>query len=101
MVGGQGCGYVLGTSPTRIPLDGPVVGGGWWIRLAYASPAAFDVRIGLGETTHTMQLPEGAHTAFFKADGNYDSILLDNGDSGAGACVTELVLGAPSAPPVA
>jgi hypothetical protein len=98
MVGGQGCGYVLGSTPTTIPLDGPVVGGGWWIRMAYISPEALTVRISLGTTTETLDLPQGPHTAFFKADGSYESVRLDNSGRG-GACVTELTLGAPIAPP--
>jgi hypothetical protein len=99
MVGGEGCGYVLGTSPTTIPLDGPVIGGGWWIRMAYVSPQAFQVRISMGTTIRTLDLPRGPHTAFFKADGSYESLRLDNSGRG-GACVTDLTLGAPIAPPV-
>jgi hypothetical protein len=99
MVGGAGCGYVLGASPTDIPLDGPVVGGGWWIRMEYGAPHAFRVRIGLGETTRTMNLPAGDHAAYFKADGSYNSVVVQNSRRGSDACVTQLTLGAPIAPP--
>jgi hypothetical protein len=99
MVGGEGCGYVLRRTPTVIPLDGPVVGGGWWIRMDYGAPRPFDVRIGLGDTTRRMRLPAGAHSAYFQADGSYDSVLLANGPGGRGACVTQLVLGNAVAPP--
>jgi hypothetical protein len=104
MVGGTGCGYVLGRSPTDIPLDGPVIGGGWWIRMEYGAPHAFRVRIGLGTSTRTMRLPAGDHTAYFKADGSYSSVELTNGRRGQNACVTQLVLGTPAAagaPPAA
>ena len=76
MVGGEGCGYVLHRAPTTIPLDGPVVGGGWWIRMEYGAPRPFRVRIGLGDTTRQMRLPAGDHTAYFQADGSYDSVVL-------------------------
>jgi len=99
MVGGEGCGYVLHRAPTTIPLDGPVVGGGWWIRMDYGAPRPFRVRIGLGDTSERMRLPAGAHTAYFKADGSYDSVVLANSPRGRGACVTQLVLGNAVAPP--
>jgi hypothetical protein len=93
MVAGVGCGYVLHGASTTIPLDGPVIGGGWWIRMEYGAPRAFRVRIGLGDHTTTMRLPAGDHTAYYKADGNYDSVVLSHGGAGRGACVTHLVLG--------
>jgi hypothetical protein len=100
MVGGTGCGYVLHRPPTRIPLNGPVIGGGWWIRMAYGAPRAFKARIGLDDRTFTMLLPEGAHTAYFKADGPFSSVDIENDLDGRGTCVTSLALGAPSAQPV-
>jgi hypothetical protein len=99
MVGGSGCGFVLHRGPTAIPLDGPVVGGGWWIRMEYGAPRAFGVRIGLGSSTTRMQLPAGDHTAYFKADGTYDTVHIFNAAAGRGACVTQLVLGTAVAQP--
>lgn len=93
---GQGCGYILHRKrPTTIPLDGPVVGGGWWIAMAYASPHDFGVQIELGDSTREMKLPAGMHTAYFKADGSYGSVVLRNEPEGESACITALVLGNP------
>ncbi len=97
MIGGTGCGYILGHSPTTIPLDGPVIGGGWWIAMDYAAPEPFSVRIGLGTSSTTMELPAGMHTAYFRADGSFSEVTLDNSAPGTGACVTKLVLGDPGA----
>lgn len=99
MVGGEGCGYVLRRTPTTIPLDGPVVGGGWWIRMDYGAPRPFLARIGLGDASRRMRLPAGAHTAYFQADGSYDSVVIANSPAGRGTCITELVLGNAVAPP--
>jgi hypothetical protein len=93
MVGGEGCGYVLQRNPTSIPLDGPVIGGGWWIRMEYGAPRPFRVRIGLGDGTTRMRLPAGDHTAYFRADGFYDTVRLYNAPAGRGTCITHLVLG--------
>ena len=47
-----------------------------------------------------MRLPAGAHTAYFQADGSYDSVVLaQQPAAGKGACVTQLVLGNAVAPP--
>jgi hypothetical protein len=94
MVPGEGCGYVLRRStPTSIPLNGPVIGGGWWIRMEYGAPRPFTATISSGETRHRIRFPAGDHTAYFRADGNYESVLIDNDAAGRGACVTNLVLG--------
>ena len=99
MVGGQGCGYVLRKAPTTIPLNGPVVGGGWWIRMEYGAPEPFRVEVGLGDTTRELKLPAGPHTAYFRADGSYDSVELTPEGNARGACVTSLVLGNAVPPP--
>jgi len=99
MVGGQGCGYVLRKTPTTIPLNGPVVGGGWWIRMEYGAPEPFRVEVGLGDTTRELKLPAGPHTAYFRADGSYDSVELTPEGNARGACVTSLVLGNAVPPP--
>ncbi|MEZ5095192.1 MAG: hypothetical protein R2731_03165 [Nocardioides sp.] len=97
---GVGCGYVLERhQPTVIPLDGPVIGGGWWIRMGYASPRDFEVTVRLGSTAHTMRLPRGFHTVYYRADGEYDSVEVDNAEAGATACINELVLGLPGPAP--
>jgi hypothetical protein len=97
-VGGTGCGFVLHRAATSIALNGPVIGGGWWIRMEYASPRGFRAHIGLGDTREQMWLPAGDHTAYFQADGRYDSVDLSYGARGRGTCVTQLTLGAPVPP---
>jgi hypothetical protein len=98
MVGGVGCGYVLKRKvPTAITLNGPVIGGGWWIAMSYAAPAPFRATIGLGADSVPIRLPAGDHTAYFRADGSYSALLVDNSPRGAHTCVTSLTLGVPSA----
>jgi hypothetical protein len=89
---------VLHRAATSIALNGPVIGGGWWIRMEYASPRGFRAHIGLGDTREQMWLPAGDHTAYFQADGRYDSVDLSYGARGRGTCVTQLTLGAPVPP---
>ena len=96
MLPGQGCGYILKKKPTTIPLDGPVIGGGWWIRLTYGSPRDFDATVTLGKTSRTMRFPAGLHTMYFQADGSYSSVVVDNDRRARSACVTSLALGVPT-----
>jgi hypothetical protein len=96
MVPGQGCGYILKAKPTTIPLDGPVIGGGWWIRMTYGSPRDFDATVKLGSTSHTMRFPAGLHTMYFQADGSYKSVVIENDRQARTACVTALALGVPA-----
>jgi hypothetical protein len=65
----------------------------------YGAPRPFLARIGLGDTSRRMRLPAGAHTAYFQADGSYDSVVIDNSPAGRGTCITQLVLGNAVAPP--
>jgi hypothetical protein len=98
LVGGTGCGYVLKKHiPTALPLNGPVIGGGWWIKMTYAAPKDFVATIGMGSQQTRMNLPAGVHSAYFRANGSYSSVLMDNSPSGNHACVTSLVLGQPLA----
>ena len=97
MAPAQGCGYILQRhQPTTIPLNGPVVGGGWWIQMGYAAPRDFTVAVHLGDRVRKMRLPAGMHQVYFEASGSYSSLTLDNDRRGATACVSQLVLGRPS-----
>lgn len=101
MIGGSGCGYILSEGPTSIPLDGPVVGGGWWIALPYAAPADFTGTVTLGDRSMKVNFPKGLHTVYLDAYGSYDHVTIDNSRAGATACITGLTLGVPVAPPIA
>ena len=75
---------VLTGDTATIPLDGPVIGGGWWIRMDYGAPRPFRARIGLGRHEPArLRLPAGLHTVFFQADGSFD-LGRDRDDSPAG-----------------
>lgn len=96
MIPDAGCGYRLAARGTTIPLDGPVIGGGWWVQAGYDSPRAVTVEITAGTERHVVDLPQGRHDVFFKAEGEFSEIRLAYQDtSSRGLCVTDLVLGLP------
>jgi hypothetical protein len=95
----DGCGYSLSDAATSIPLDGPVIGGGWWIQVEYKSATDTPVRFTAGDSVHDMELPAGRHTAFFSAEGTFRQVQVQHdgeaSDEDPGLCVTSLVLGLP------
>ena len=77
MVPTDGCGYRFDDDgEMTIPLDGPVIGGGWWIQIAYASPDAVHAEIVAGDATHDVVMPTGIHNLFVSAEGEFQSVEL-------------------------
>jgi hypothetical protein len=102
MVPTDGCGYRLkATGTTTIPLDGPVVGDGWWIQLSYGSANATKARIVAGDAVHEVDLPAGIHNVYLSAEGAFNEIEMTNADPDETRdpelCVTGLTLGLPQA----
>ena len=94
-LGGSGCGFPLTGDSTTVPLDGPVIGGGWWIRISYASPEDADVHVRAGEEEHDLSLPAGLHNVFLQAAGEFNEVQLTGYGEDTGLCVTALTLGLP------
>jgi hypothetical protein len=81
---------------TTIPLDGPVIGGGWWIRMEYHSSKGASVQIRAGEQRHHVELPPGLHSLYLTASGDFTSVEVIR-DQESDLCVSDLVLGLPEA----
>jgi hypothetical protein len=100
-LGGSGCGFPLDEDTTTIPLDGPVVGGGWWLRVSYLSTRPVDLHLQAGEEGHDLSLPKGLHNVFVQAAGEFNEVMLSNYPDDPGLCVTALTLGLPVPTPFA
>jgi hypothetical protein len=98
-LGGSGCGFPVTGDATTIPLDGPVIGGGWWLRISYASPEDVSLHVQAGEEGHDLDLPEGLHNVFVLAGGEFSEVELTDYRDDTGLCVTALTLGVPVATP--
>jgi hypothetical protein len=105
MVPTDGCGHLLDSAgTTTVPLDGPVIGGGWWIQLGYASRHPTTVAITAGDRAYEADLPQGLHNLYFEAEGEFSDVRVrevrgDNADrphQASGLCVTSLDLGIPT-----
>jgi hypothetical protein len=92
----DGCGYELeGDRTTVIPLDGPVLGGGWWIDLTYDADTDVSLTLTAGEEVHELDLPGGDHDVYVQAAGTFRSVEISGYPSGTDLCVADLVLGTP------
>ncbi len=90
------CGYrVDGPETLRIPLDGPVIGGGWWVRLGYLADGDGTVTVTAGERVHEIPVEKGLHAMFFRADGEFEQIKLSGLDEGTSLCTNDVTLGVP------
>jgi hypothetical protein len=90
---GHGCPYPVAGASVRVPLDGPVIGTGWWVTVDYEADAETRLRVVAGDETHDVTLPAGEHTAWFQASGTFHSVVIDSVPEGTDLCVRDLALG--------
>ncbi|HEY0952601.1 hypothetical protein [Nocardioides sp.] len=95
-----GCTGHLVDGGTRgvIPLDGPVFGAVWRLRIEYTASTATPVRITRGEATTEASLLDGTHLIELSGAGQYESIGVAPTDPGAQVCVHEVEVGTTSYP---
>jgi hypothetical protein len=87
--GAADCGHVVsGDTTTAIPLDGPLIGWGWTIRLDYVADddGHVDVAIGDGAATRAP-VERGAHTVYVRALGGGDALRVASETSGLRVCI--------------
>jgi hypothetical protein len=93
---GPRCGYeVDDEGVTRVPLDGPVVGGGWWVRIGYVADGDSPMTVVAGDLSHEVHVREGLHSVFVQAAGEFDTLELGPLDDGVALCTNDVTLGLP------
>jgi hypothetical protein len=86
------CGYPVRADRT-IPLDGPVLGFGWRVRVAYTAAADSTATISLGDVDTDVSLLRGEHLLELPGDAQYDGVRFSGVDPHARLCVTSLEVG--------
>jgi heme/copper-type cytochrome/quinol oxidase subunit 2 len=97
MVPTDGCGYRFNDDgEMSIPLDGPVIGGGWWLQISYFSDTNVRAEVVAGDSKHDVEMPRGGHNLYVSAEGEFQSVeLREDGGNATGLCVTAMTLGLP------
>ena len=90
-----GCGYVVSAKPVKIPLDGPVAYGGWWVRIGLLASADTPVRVDAGGKAYDLVVPAGVHAIYLQGADDFDSISLSRENAGATVCTDDITVGRP------
>jgi hypothetical protein len=90
------CGYEVRDDEVRIPLSGPLLYGGWWVRLGYVSTGDSPVTVRAGGKSHRTTIKSGLHSLYFKAgEENFDSITISGLQGDATLCTDDITVGRP------
>jgi hypothetical protein len=89
------CGYAVRDAPVRIPLNGPVFGTGWWVRVGYLASGDSPVTVRAGAARYETRIYKGLHSLYFEAAGKFRAVWISGLEKGATLCTDEVTLGMP------
>ena len=91
----QGCGYRIRSKPVTIPLDGPLVFGGWWVRMGYITNAVTPVRVTAGDASYRTTLQPGVHALYFHGGSRFNSVRISGLVKDVTVCTDDIQVGRP------
>lgn len=91
----KGCGYVVSSTPVKVPLDGPVAYGGWWVRIGLLASADTPVQVKVGDKSYDLDVPAGVHAIYLQGADDFDSIKLSRENAAATVCTDDITVGRP------
>jgi len=90
-----GCGWSVGTGPTRIPLDSAVFAWNWVVQLDLVTPTATTLTVRAGETSAEVAIAAGQRRLYVAVAGAVDAVTVSREAGGQDVCVKSLVVGLP------
>jgi hypothetical protein len=88
------CGYRIGRGMTTIPLEGPFVFGGWWVRLGYLATAPSTLTVRAGGAEFRTSVEAGFHALYVAAgDEDFDSISVGGLVGEVEMCTDDVTVG--------
>ncbi len=88
------CAYRVGHGVRRIPLGGPFLFGGWWVKVGYIATADSSITVSAGGLTQQASVSSGLNTLYFKAGPQrFDSIRLGGLIGEATLCTNDVTVG--------
>ena len=89
------CGWRVRSAGARIPLNGPVVFGGWWVRIGYLASDASRVRVTAGDASYATTVRPGVHALYFLGGERFDSVRIDGLGEDVTVCTNDVTVGRP------
>lgn len=86
-----GCGWSVGSEDTVIPIA-PVIDFTFWMTINYVATADGTMVVAAGDNERTIDVRQGAHTAFLVTYGAYDQVTVRT-DAGVRLCVDNINVG--------
>ena len=88
-----GCGYAVRKEDVTVPLDGPVLYGGLWVRMGYLSSGRSPVVITVGQAHYSTVVEPGVHAIFLAAGSAFDSVEVSGLTAGVTMCTDDVTVG--------
>lgn len=96
------CGWQIDNGSARLPLDGPVIEGDWWLRVNYLAEEASPMTVIVGSEGESVDtaLRPGLNQLYVRVGAAFDSVLLLGVDPSITICVDKVEVGrlVPGAP---
>lgn len=86
----DGCFTTLDGGTSWVPLEGPVLGVDWYVRLVYRTAEPVELTLSVGDDERTVRLEPGQHSLLAPAGGAYESVRLATPEDSAGVCLRHL-----------
>ena len=93
-----GCGYSIGTAPTRIPLTGNAFYWNWVVQFDLVAPTAGTLTVRAGRTTAEVPVAAGQRSLYVGVVGEVDAVTVQREPGGRDVCVRSLTVGLPQPP---
>jgi hypothetical protein len=88
------CAYRVRHGTRTIPLDGPFIFGGWWVKVGYIATADSSIVVSAGGATYRTSVVSGLHTLYFEAGPNrFATIRLGGLIGEAKVCTNDVTVG--------
>ena len=88
-----GCGWAVGATTTRIPLDRSVFLWNWTVKVAYLAGADTTATFTLGKTTVDVPLKRGLHDVYFALADTGSIVEVTLKTPGVGVCIDRIDVG--------
>lgn len=90
-----GCGYRVQSSPVTVRLDGPVVYGGWWVRIGYIASGGSPVTVTAGDASYDTTIEPGLHALYVRGGHQFDRVEISGLTKGVSLCTDDVTVGRP------